>query len=330
VDLTQRANLDGRAAELADVAFYVCPECTHRGMKGRLGKIGNYQLLSELGRGGMGVVYKAAHIDSGRLVALKQLLPIAKADKHLVKRFMREAMIMEQFKHSALVWIYETGLEGIHPYIVSEFVPNGDFNQFMTPNDKPRLPPEEITSLIAEALVGLAVLHTDGYVHRDIKPENILIRQENGARQPKLADFGLARSYEKHGGTITRKGEYAGTIFYMPQEQITNFKRVHPPSDIYSMGVTLYYLLSGRFSLNFPTPSEIKSGKAVLTKDPIRMILEDEPVPLRDRRADLPRSLCLMVDRAVRKEAAERYQSAEEFRQELLAYLDNGNKRWMD
>ncbi len=139
--------------------------------------------------------------------------------------------------------------------------------------------------------------------------------------QPKLADFGLARSYEKSGGTITRKGEYAGTIFYMPGEQIIAFKECRPPVDIYAMGVTLYYLLTGRFSLEFPSPSQLKRG-ALVTKDPIRMILEDQPKPVRVRQPDLPHDLCAIVDRAVAKEVSQRYQTAQEFRADLLKFIE--------
>jgi serine/threonine-protein kinase len=274
----------------------------------------------------MGIVYKVWHIPTGRVAALKQMRPISNADPTLVRRFYREVLINEQLIHPGLVRLFEAGLEGEHPYFVSEFVPDGNLNQFLSADDRPLLQPVDSAWLIAAALEGLEHVHQKGIVHRDIKPENILLRARgNGAAgaksvrnlQPKLADFGLARSYERHGGTITRKDEYAGTIFYMPAEQIIAFKQCKPPVDVYAMGVTLYYLLTGRFPLGFPPPSQLKRG-ARLAKDPIRMILEDQPQPVRRRRPDLPAALCAVVDRAVARDAGQRYQTAREFRADLL------------
>ncbi len=326
-DVTDTANRDGRAVELADVASYLCKACAERSAKLRT-VIGEYRVISELGHGGMGVVYKAWHTPTGRLVALKKMLPIARANDRLLRRFYREVLLNEQLIHPGVVRLYEAGLQGEDPYFVSEFVADGNLNQFMSPEDRPLLQPPDVVRLVADSLEGLDHIHKKGIVHRDLKPENILLRAKaNGVTdfkaakryQPKLADFGLSRSYERHGGTITRKDEYAGTIFYMPYEQILEFKEALPPVDIYAMGVTLYYLLTGSFSLEFPKPSQIKRG-VMPNKDPIRMILEDEPRPVRSQRPDLPFPLCAVVDRAVAKEAADRYQTATEFRAELVRF----------
>lgn len=327
-DVSKAANSDKRAAELNEVALYLCKTCAERATKLRKLPIGEYRVLSELGHGGMGVVYKAWHAPTGRLAALKQMLPIAKANQNLLRRFYREVLLNEQLVHPAVVRLFEAGLEGKDPYFVSEFVTDGNLNQFMSPEDRPLLPPVDVVRLIIDALEGLEHIHKKGIVHRDLKPENILLRAKGSgvtdfktpARyQPKLADFGLARSYERSGGTITRVGEYAGTIFYMPGEQILSFKESHPPVDIYAMGVTLYYLLTGRFSLDFPSPSQLKRG-ATVKKDPIMMILEDDPQPVRSQRRDLPSELCRIVDRAVAKDADDRYQTAREFRADLLKF----------
>lgn len=325
-DVSKAASSDGLAAQFGETAVYLCRSCAERSAKLRMPPIGDYRPLSEIGRGGMGIVYKAWHMPTGRVAALKQMLPIPNADPTLIRRFYREVLINQQLVHPGLVRLFEAGLDGEHPYFVSEFVPDGNLNQFLSPEDRPLLQPAEAARLIAAALEGLEHVHQKGFVHRDIKPENILLRakgnessSEKSARslQPKLADFGLARSYERHGGTITRKDEYAGTIFYMPAEQIIAFKYAKPPVDIYAMGVTLYYLLTGRFSLEFPSPYQLKRG-ARLKKDPIRMILEDQPIPVRRQRPDLPAGLCAVVDRAVAREVSQRYQTAGEFRAALL------------
>jgi serine/threonine-protein kinase len=312
-DVTARADADGQAAELAEVALYLCPACAGAARKLRDKEIGGYTLLSELGRGGMGVVYKALHPATGRVAAVKQILPIAKADDDTVLRFLREISIMEALRGAGVVWIYEAGRSGDSPFFVSEFAPDGSLGQFVSKEGRPTLPVREAVELMAAALEGLAFTHGKGYVHRDLKPENILLRKANGHRQPKLADFGLARSYEKHGGTITKAGQFMGTIVFMPPEQIRHCRGSKPTVDVYAMGVTLYHLLTGNFPLNFLARP--------LLKDPVRMVLEDARVPIAKRRSDLPPALCAAVDRAVAADASRRPQTADEFRQDLLKAL---------
>jgi eukaryotic-like serine/threonine-protein kinase len=318
-DMTALANTDGRAAEFADVALYLCQGCAEkaRGIPGGT-VIGGYEVLSELGRGGMGVVYKVRHPGAGRLAALKQVLPMAGANKNSILRFLREASIMATLRDPGIVRHYESGQHKGAPFFVSELVPDGNLNRFVTAEGQPLLAPTEVAPLIARALEGMAFLHAKGYVHRDIKPENILLRKTAGAWVPKITDFGLARSYEKHGGTLSRTNEYAGTLMFMPPEQITSFKQSKPTVDIYAMGVTLYFLLTARYPLNFPGPWDTKRGMR-LAKDPVRMILEDMPTPVRERRRDLSPALAAVVDLATAKDAAQRYTSAREFQAALLS-----------
>lgn len=322
-DLTDQADSDGRAGELAEVASYLCGECARSLREIKKKEIGGYSLLKELGEGGQGVVYKGWHPKTGRLLALKVMKPM-ETSKEQVMRFLREISIMQDVSHPQLVRLVEAGRHGRSPFFISEFVRGGDLGQFVSMEGELLLTPAEAGQLIAAALDGLGFLHDKGFVHRDIKPENVLLKPGDDARHglPKLADFGYARSYERHGGTVTRTGEYAGTLPYMPPEQIVNFKRSRPPVDIYAMGVTLYYLLSGYYSIEFPPAWKIKRQGPLammkVKKHPVGMILEDEPVPLKKRRAKLPTGLCRVVDKAVKKEAAERYQTAETFRASLL------------
>ena len=320
-DITEMARSDGRAEELKDVALYLCSACGNR-LRQRKEILG-YWVIKSLGAGGVGEVYKVWHPETGRVAALKKMLPVAKADQRMVLRFQREIVIMQDLRHPNVVRLYEGGRDGDSPVFVSEFVPGGDLTQFISDDGRPLLSPEEVVTLIAESLVGLDYFHRKGYVHRDLKPENILLKQVNGQRIPKVADFGFARSYEKHGGTITRTGEAAGTWMYMPPEQITNFKRVRPQADIYAMGVTTYFLLSGCWPLpDFPTYAQIKGGRVVaLPRTPVQMILHDRRVPLEERRPDLPRALCRVVNKAIAMTPEDRYQSAEELRQALLSSI---------
>ncbi len=320
-DLTSWANADGRAVDLAAVASYLCNACATAEQSLQRDPVAGYIPLKELGRGGMGIVYKAWHLQTGRVVALKQMLPMARVQRDLLLRFMRETIIMEELHHSALVHLIEAGQQNGVPFFVSEFVPDGNLAQFVSERGQPLLSPFDAVQLVACALDPLAFMHERGYIHRDIKPENILIRRRDGAYLPKLADFGLARNYERHGGTISRTGNFSGTIMYMPPEQILSFKHCQPTVDVYAMGVTLYYLLTGCFPLDMPSPWQVRQGVR-LKKDPLRIALEDPPHPIAERRGDLPPALCRAVDKAVVKEATRRYPSAREFQAALWEAME--------
>lgn len=328
-DISQLAYADGRVEDLLGVVTYLCPACAEKlSPKGRQA-IGEYWILKELGRGGMGVVYRAWHSTSGRVVALKQILPAVKMEPLQLQRFQREMSILQDLKHSHLTRLIASGSESGAPYFVLELVSGGNLDQFISPHGQPLLSPLQTCQVIADALLGLDYLHQHGYVHRDIKPENILFQRQDGSLLPKLVDFGLARSFEQHGGTLSRTGDCAGTLMYMPPEQITQFKRCQPPVDLYAMGVTLYYLLTGYYSLDFPSLREIqqRGAKFRLKKDPVRMILDDPPTLIHERRPDLPSAICTVVDRAVKKKAADRYPSAMSFRQALLSVPGVGDRQ---
>ena len=341
-DVSDNANRDGRAAELSDVALYLCKNCADREReKGReraekKGKvlpenIVGYLVLDKLGEGGMGIVYKAWHEKTGRIVALKQMKKIENVDNATLLRFQREMSIMQNLIHSNIVRLYEASHYENKPIFISEFAPNGDLLQFVSDEGKPLLSPYEAVNIIADSLIGLHYFHgieqedaTKKYVHRDIKPENILLKRSNGTYIPKIADFGLSRCYGAHGGTITKTREFAGTHAYMPPEQIRKFKFCKPSTDIFSMGVTLYYLLTGLYPLeDFPPPWKFKKMTLVdylklFKRSPVLMMLTDPMIPTHRRRWDLPRELCKVVDKAIEKEPINRYQTAKIFREALL------------
>lgn len=192
---------------------------------------------------------------------------------------------------------------------------------------------------LSEVLNGLDYIHRQSIIHRDIKPQNILLRQTAatgapGFLTPKLADFGLAVSYARAGGTrVTKRGTGLGTLMFMPPEQIRDAGTVQKPADTYAVGVTLYYLLTGQYPFNFPTPGEIlefqkkmkgggKKPQELLQAlmqlkrimHPFQVILSEEPTPIQQRDPAIPRKLAAVVDKAIRKDVRERFQSAAEFR----------------
>lgn len=312
-DVTADANADGRADELSGCAAYLCRICAGRKRTSPIGSVGGYLLLNELGRGGMGVVYTALHETTGRLAALKQALPLAlTADGR--GRFLRELSILHDLVDPYIVRFYDAGFCEDKPYFVSELCFGGDLDQFIAADGRPLLDPAAAVALVCGGLEGLQSMHARGFVHRDLKPANLLLRERGEQAAVKLADCGFARSFEEHGGTITREGEFAGTWMFMPFEQLRDFRGVRPVSDVYAMGTVLYYLLSGRFPLDFPTPWQVAAGLILAAKDPVATIRDDEPRSLAAVRPDLPATLAVVVDRATRKDPSERYRTALELR----------------
>ena len=322
-DLTQRANSDGRAGELVGIADYLCEDCAELQRHIARTYIGGYLLLEEVGIGGMGIVYRVWHPDTGRVAALKQLLKPLQAPPDKRQRFRREVALLQQLTHPGVTRLFEAGEDDNLPFFVSEFVPDGHLGQFVSDKGEPLLSPEAVARLMADMLVGISAVHEQGIVHRDLKPENVLLRSVDGSLVPKVADFGLSRSYEVHGGTITVKGQFGGTLAYLPPEQINDFKDSRPPVDVYSAGVCSYYLMTGLYPLDFPTPWQVQRLSSLMEggpmpRNPHNMALTSTRKPIRERRPDLPGKLAAVVDHAVARDADRRIQSAEQFRGDLL------------
>ncbi len=312
-DLTHLTQASSPAATRAPGLLGLCSDCAEKAQEVLDQPLGGYQLLKRLGQGDMGVVYEAWNPHTGQLVALKELMPLGPYTRPLYLQFMREICLPAIQENDQVVRLFEVGWQQERLFCVSEFIPGGNLSQYVSEAGEPALAPPVVGGLVAEALAGLVAMHQQGCIHRSLKPENILLRPREGKRpQPVLADFSLAYSYEKYGGTIAHMGEYARAIMYMPPEQVLSFRSAQPSVDVYAMGVILYYLLTGHYPLEFPTPAELRRG-ARLTKDPARMILEDTPRRLRDYRPNLPNALLNVVDKAVTKELNRRFQSAREF-----------------
>ncbi|MCU0242945.1 MAG: serine/threonine protein kinase, partial [Vicinamibacteria bacterium] len=165
------------------------------------------------------------------------------------------------------------------------------------------LPLAMAAPLILQALDGLAHAHQKGFIHRDLKPENLLLADTAG-RQIKISDFGLAKNFVVAGlSGMTATGDYAGTFSYMPREQITSFRALKPVSDVWSLGATLYFVLTGRHARDFGPD-----------RDPLQVILGTPCVPIRNRDPRIPAAVAAVIDRALADTILERYASAEEFK----------------
>lgn len=322
-DVTIIADKDAKAAEFKDVALYLCTDCLKLYLKGeRPPEIDKYSILSELGCGGFGTVYLARHNPSGRLAALKLTKEVVKQDASLIQRFKREIAIMKKLKHPNLVRLYDEGItDNGNYYLISEYLPKGNLSHYCLSRHNGRMPYQKACMMIAQALEGLSWFHEKGYVHRDIKPENILLLKDSkGIYHTKVADFGLARSFVLHGGTVTRANEWIGTTFYCPPEQILDFKSPKPATDIYAMGMAIYFTLSGEFPYDFAIGPDADKKKK--QRDPIAFILgDDKPVSIGKKVPNLPAKLVSAIDLAIEKNLQKRTQTAQEFKKAIEDYL---------
>ena len=288
---------------------FLCEDCRIE-LKRSPQAIPGYDTVKLLGRGGMGCVMLGREQRTGRAVAIKTLLPEFAVSDKAMRRFMREIDVAAALKHRNIVEFLDRGTHNGVVYLVTEFVDGADASK-LAENEGGRLAYEDGISIIAQALDALSFAHAQGYIHRDFKDQNILV----GGRSPnliaKLTDFGLAKSFTQSGlSGVTMVGEMAGTLAYMPPEQLRNFRDVKPQSDIYAVGMTAYSLLTGSLALDLSKNSSVN--------DTIRAIFEQPAVPLYQRAPQIPRPVCDIIDRALAKDPMQRWQSAGAMRNALL------------
>lgn len=265
--------------------------------------IAGYRLVSELGRGGMGTVYLAIRERDQSIVALKTILPGTVANQRDEQRFLREAEIVRQLIHPQIVAYRDSGeCDGLL-YFSMEYVP-GSGADTLVKRAGGSLPIARAVKVTLQLLSALRYAHAEGFVHRDIKPSNLLIIESKTEDVVKLADFGLARAYQASGMSgLTMTGEISGTFGFMSPEQITDFRGAKPATDQYAAAATLYYLLTGQFIHNFPGDA----GKRLL------MILDKQPVPIRDRRPEIPEPLAAAIHRALTHDPQGRFPDIRDF-----------------
>lgn len=271
----------------------------------KLPLIDGYDVESVLGRGGMGVVYKARHLKLNRLVALKMLVAGPYASPQEVARFVRESQAVAELQHSNIVQIHDVGdLEG-RPYFTMEFVEGGSLADELAGMPQPARRAAELMVTLATA-VHLA--HSKGIIHRDLKPANILITADG---TPKIADFGLAR----HVGDdpkLTMSGARVGTPSYMaPEQALGKAGTLGPSVDIYALGAILYEMLTGRPPFRADTAGETE-----------RQVIAEEPAPPSRLNANVPRDMETMCLKCLHKDPQRRYDSARELAEDLRRFLD--------
>src|ERR1044072_4408929 len=288
---------------------FLCEDCRIE-LKRSPQAIPGYDTVKLLGRGGMGSVVLARDQRTGRAVAIKTLLPEFAVSDKAMRRFMREIDVAAALKHKNIVEFLDRGTHNGVVYLVSEFVEGCDA-QKLAEEHGGSLCYEDGISIISQALDALAFAHDQGYIHRHFNDQNILVSGHSPNLVAKLTDFGLAKSFTHSGMSgVTMSGERFWTLAYMPHEQLRNFRDVKPQSDIYAVGMTAYSLLTGCLALNLSKNSSVN--------DTIRAIFEQPAVPLHERSPHIPRPVCDIIDRALAKDTAQRWQSAGAMRNALL------------
>ena len=272
-----------------------------------------YKVITRIGRGGMGSVYKVEHLHMGKVAAMKVLHRELAADRDVVKRFKREAEAVSRLTHVNTVQTFDFGSFDGALYLVMEYVKGEDLGAIVK-RDGP-LPFARVGPIFAQICAALSEAHEAGIIHRDLKPENVLVtRARDGRDVVKVVDFGLAKVREREeANEVTGRGNLVGTPYYMSPEQIRS-DGVDARSDVYSLGAMLYRVLTGEPPFAGATPM------AVLTKH-----LTDELVPPRERvpalAAAIDERVEAIVMRAMAKKPDERFPSVEVMRVELEAVL---------
>src|SRR5262245_44424865 len=269
--------------------------------------LGDYQILRRLGTGGMGQVYLARQLSLKREVALKLLRTDLATDSTALMRFQAEAEAVAKLNHPNIVHIHHLGeFDGVR-YMVLEYVEGRNLRDHLARRGQPYLPVS--LSIIRHVVLALQKAHEEGIVHRDIKPENILVTRKV---EVKVTDFGLSRFFTgaMPALNLTQSGVTLGTPLYMSPEQVQG-KPVDHRSDIYSLGVTCFHLLTGEPPFRGATAFDValKHG-------------QDEPPHLSDFRPDLPADLCAMVHKMMAKDADDRYQSTRHILRDLVKVRD--------
>jgi len=276
--------------------------------------IPGYLLLRELGSGGMGIVHLALWQADGMIVAIKRIKPVVAADPRNRKRFLREAGILKTLDHRHIVRYLDMGQARGQLYFVMDCIDGTSASELL--RQRGPFSVRKAVGVVDQLLRALEYAHGQKkIVHRDVKPANLLIQNLPGKKTKKMvkvADFGLARVYQASGlSGLTFSGEMGGTTGFLAPEQITSFREAQPPADQYAAAASLYNLLTGKHIYDFPEPLEAR----------IAMILNERPMPIQERRPELPHGLAEVIHRALAREPEDRFPGVAAFRKALMPFL---------
>ncbi|MDH3718996.1 MAG: serine/threonine-protein kinase, partial [Planctomycetota bacterium] len=304
--------MEALAADYADQALGERRQAgaTQPSAETALGSFGEYELLEELGRGGMGIVFRAHHPVTDRTVALKVIrrdrLHNMPSGSHsgILERFRNEVQAAARLDHDNIVTVYDVGEVDGDQYYAMRYVRGSSLAEFVRQGPIPHRQAAQYLEGVARAL---QTAHQDGVLHRDLKPQNILVDDKTGRAM--VTDFGLAKLQEA-GEELTRAGDVVGTPSYMAPEQARDAAHVTAAADIYGVGATLYQLLTGRPPFQAATPVET-----------LRQVMDEEPVPPSRLNPAIDRDLETICLKCLHKEPARRYQTAAALAEDFGRYL---------
>jgi serine/threonine-protein kinase len=271
---------------------------------------GKYRIEGVLGQGGMGAVFAARNVLTGKRVAIKWLLPEHAASTSR-ERLLREAQIAASIDHPNVVDIYDVGEHHGGLFLVMEYLRGRNLADMLA--ERGRLDPEELIILMVPAMRGVHAAHLAGVVHRDLKPENIILSEaSDGHIVPKVVDFGVSKTVGTSGvphSSLTRTGALVGTPHFMALEQVDGTNMIDGRTDVYGFGVLLYRALTGHFPFDGSSLGEV-----------ILKIGTKDPVPMRMLRPDLPQELDNIVLRALLRDRTRRFPNLDELSRALLPF----------
>jgi WD40 repeat protein/serine/threonine protein kinase len=291
-----------------------------------LPQVPGYEVLEEVGRGGVGVIYRARQLDLNRIVALKMLRAGAQSCGTALARLRAEAAAVARLQHPNIVQIHEVGEHDGQPYLALEYVAGGSLRQCLDGTPRPARQAAELLEVVARAV---DAAHSRGILHRDLKPANILLARRASSlaclpgadrqagslpyegHEPKVADFGLAKWLDaaEGGEALTKTGEVLGTPSYMAPEQARAGGPVGPPADVYALGAVLYEMLTGRPPFTAQTPFET-----------LLRVVHEEPVSVTRLCPSVPRDLATVTMKCLEKEPSRRYATALELAEDLRRF----------
>jgi serine/threonine protein kinase len=313
------ANRDGRSQELKDKVDYLCAACAEAQFLPDIAPIADYRPLKLISPSAYFTTYQAWHVPTRRVVTLQTFTQEQINRTRYLARNGWRGFPFDEIQHPNLVTPLGTGQEWELVYLVQELDPGIDLEKYLDRHGN-HLSVEQAAEIILQVLQGLQYLHQRGMVHRNISSINIVVKGSDPQITARLTGFDLMLMAEPIDSPDDEAGDFSGTLLFMPPEQALNFRHVKPTGDIYAAGAVLYYLLTGCAPLPFPCRSELSKH---MLQDPVKILLNENPIPIRQRAPDLPSAFAEVVDKAVRKAAGERFQTAQEFSDALEAALES-------
>ncbi len=307
-DQRPRTDSDSNAAPLDSASYESIPEGSQPAAATRLEA--DYEILEEVGRGGMGVVFKARQTGLNRLVALKMVRPADATNCELLSRFRAEAEVVASLHHPHIVQIYDYGEHDGSPYLALEWVGGGTLADRL---DGSPWSPRSTAMLVERLARAVQFAHEHGVVHRDLKPTNLLVAAGDDSLEIKIADFGLAKVFRDSPTSHTQTGALLGTPSYMaPEQAYGRSDAIGPATDVYALGAILYELLTGRPPFR---------GKTAI--ETLQQVLLAEPASIHRLSPTLPRDLATICTKCLQREPQRRYSSAVELADDLQRFLSD-------